>query len=177
VCSSDLYVTADEASTRYKNASVFYKDRGNIWIGNGPFYLYSVKPTEKIITIRKFTAFTDDSAKWARFSEARIPTVAITGPSRVTVGQAAEFTVNVTFKKDAYPMKDIDAVKFLVVDATGTLALSADAKAVKDGQWTAALTADQTNKLATGSNRLEVIVVSKLVAIPATESATFVTIK
>jgi peptide/nickel transport system substrate-binding protein len=171
------YVTADEAATRYKNASQWYKDRGNLWICNGPFYLYSVKPTEKIVTIRKFAGLTDDSAKWARFAEAQIPTVAVTGPSRVTVGQAAEFTVNVTFKNAPYAMKDIDAVKFLVVDATGNLALSADAKAVKDGQWTASLTADQTNKLATGSNRLEVIVVSRLVAIPASEAMSFVTIK
>lgn len=171
------YVTADEASTRYKNASAFYKQYNHLWIGNGPYFLYSVKPTEKIVTVRKFTSFADDSEKWARFSEAKIPTVALSGPSRVTVGQAADFTVNVNFKKDAYPTKDLEGVKFLVVDATGNLALSADAKAVKDGQWTATLTADQTNKLATGSNRLEVIVVSKLVAIPAAESMQFVTVK
>jgi peptide/nickel transport system substrate-binding protein len=171
------YVTADEASARYKNASAFYKDRTHLWICNGPFYLYSVKPTEKIITVRKFTSFTDDSAKWSRFSEARIPAVAIAGPTRVTIGQAAQFTVTVTFKTAPYPMKDIDAVKFLVVDATGNMALSADAKAVKDGEWTAALTPEQTNKLATGSNRLEVVVVSKLVAVPASESLQFVTIK
>jgi peptide/nickel transport system substrate-binding protein len=171
------YVTADEAATRYKNASAFYKQYGHLWIGNGPFYLYSVKPTEKVVTIRKFASFADDSTKWARFSEPKTPTAAITGPNRVTVGQAADFTINVNFKKDPYPMKDIDAVKFLVVDATGNLAVSGDAKAVKDGQWTATLTADQTSKLATGSNRLEVIVVSKLVAIPAAESLQFVTIK
>ena len=171
------YVTADEAATRYKNAAAFDKQYGHLWICNGPFYLYSVKPTEKIITIRKFASFTDDSSKWARFSEARTPAVAVTGPSRVTVGQTAQFTVAVTFKNDPYPMKDIDAVKFLVVDATGNVAFSSEAKAVKDGQWTIGLTADQTNKLATGSNRLEVIVVSKLVAIPASESLQFVTIK
>lgn len=171
------FVTADEASSRYKAANTFYKDRGHIWIGNGPFYLYSVKPTEKIVSVRKFAGFTDAADKWARFSEARTPTVAVSGPNRVTVGQAAQFTINVNFKKDPYPVKDIDAVKFLVVDATGNLAFSADAKAVKDGQWTADLTADQSNKLAAGSNRLEVIVVSKLVAIPAAESLSFVTVK
>lgn len=171
------YVTADEAATRYKNASAFYKQYNHMWIGNGPYLLNSVRPTEKVVTLRKFASFTDDSEKWARFSEARIPTVALTGPTRVTVGQVADFTVNVTFKNTPYLTKDLDAIKFLVVDATGNLALSADAKAVKDGQWTASLTADQTNKLATGSNRLEVIVVSKLVAIPASESLQFVTIK
>jgi peptide/nickel transport system substrate-binding protein len=171
------YLASGEVAARYKNAAAFYKDRGHLWIGNGPFYLYSVRPTEKILTIRKFADFTDNSNKWARFAEAKTPTVAIAGPNRVTVGQAATYTVNVTFKKDPYAMKDVDAVKFLIVDATGALALSAEAKAVKDGEWTIALTADQTNKLATGSNRLEVIVVSKLVAIPASEALQFVTIK
>ncbi len=171
------YITADEATTRYKNAAAYLKQYGNLWIGNGPFFLYSVKPTEKIVTIRKFTGFTDDSTKWARFAEPKTVTVAVAGPNRVTVGQAAEYTFNVTFKKDPYAMKDIEAVKYLVVDANGALALSADAKAVKDGQWTATLTADQTSKLATGSNRLEVIVVSKLIAIPGTESFQFVTVK
>jgi hypothetical protein len=95
----------------------------------------------------------------------------------VTVGQAADFTVKVTFKDKPYATKDIDFVKFLVIDATGNIALTAPAKAVKDGEWTASLTADQTSKLATGSNRVEVVVVSKLVAMPVFESLTFVTIK
>lgn len=171
------YITADEAKTRYANLEKFSKERSHLWVGNGPFYLYSVRPTEKIVTIRKFADFKDDASKWARFAEAKIPTVAIAGPSRVTVGQAAQFTVNVTFKKDPYANKDIDFVKFLVIDANGNLAFSAEAKAVKDGQFTADLTVDQSNKLAAGSNRLEAIVVSKVVAIPTSESFAFVTIK
>jgi len=171
------FVTADEAAARYKNLAAFYKDRGHFWLGDGPFYLYQVRPTEKIVTLRKFADFPDPADKWLRFAEAQIPVAAVSGPNRVTVGQAADFTVKVTFKDKPYATKDIDFVKFLVIDATGNIALTAPAKAVKDGEWTASLTADQTNKLATGSNRIEVVVVSKLVAMPVFESLTFVTIK
>ncbi|MBI5653370.1 MAG: hypothetical protein HZC40_23430 [Chloroflexi bacterium] len=101
----------------------------------------------------------------------------VSGPTRVTVGQAADFSVKVTFKNQPYAAKDIDFVKFILVDATGNLALSGNATTVKDGEWAVKLTADQTNKLAAGSNRLEAIAVSKLVAIPGSESVQFVTIK
>jgi len=85
--------------------------------------------------------------------------------------------VNVSFKDKPYATKDLEGVKFLVIDATGNVALSGEAKAVKDGQWTAALTAEQTNKLSAGSNQLLVIAASKLVAIPTSESISFVTLK
>ncbi|MBM3134047.1 MAG: ABC transporter substrate-binding protein [Chloroflexi bacterium] len=171
------FVTADEAAARYKNLAAFYKDRGHFWISNGPFYVHTVRPTEKIITVRKFADFPDAADKWLRFAEPQFATAAVSGPTRVTVGQKAEFSVKVTFKDKPYATKDLDFVKFLVLDATGNIALVAEAKAVKDGEWTAALTAEQTNKLAAGSNRLEVIVASKLVAVPTFESFTFVTVK
>lgn len=160
------YTTADEAMARAKNLVAFYQKYNHFWVGNGPFYLYSVKPTEKVFTIRKFADFGDPSDKWARFSEPRLATVAITGPSRVTVGQAADFSINVTFKDKPYAMADVDFVKFLVVDANNNVAFAAEAKAVKDGQWTATLTADQSAKLTAGSNQLTAIVSSKVVAIP-----------
>ncbi len=171
------YVTKDEIAARYKNLGAFYKDRGHFWVGNGPFYLHQVRPTEKQMTLRKFADFADNADKWNRFAEPMLPVVAVSGPSRVTVGQAAEFSAKVTFKNQPYAVKDIDFVKWVLVDANGALALSGEAKSVKDGEWTVALTADQTGKLAAGSNRLEVIAVSKSVAIPASESAQFVTLK
>jgi len=171
------YVTAAEAKTRYENLSKFYKERGHFWVGDGPFYLHQVRPTEKQVILRKFADFADPADRWLRFAEAPIPVAAVSGPSRVTIGQKAEFNIKITFKNQPYAMKDIDFVKFLVIDATGNLALTANAKAVKDGEWLAELTADQTSKLAAGSNRLEVVVVSKLVAKPTFESMSFVTVK
>ncbi len=171
------YITADEAASRYKAAAAFVKDRGHFWIANGPFLVHSVRTTEKIVSIRKFTDFAESVAQWTRFSEPKLATVAVSGPSRVTAGQPTSFSVKITFKNQPYETKDIDFVKFLVIDATGNVAFSADAKAVKDGEFSVDLTADQTNKLAAGSNRLQVIAVSKVVAIPASESFTFVTLK
>ena len=57
------------------------------------------------------------------------------------------------------------------------MAFSGNATAAANGEWTISLTADQTNKLAAGSNRLEAIVVSKVVAKPSFESLSFVTLK
>ncbi|MBI3915336.1 MAG: ABC transporter substrate-binding protein [Chloroflexi bacterium] len=171
------FVTADEAKARYGNLDKFYKERGHFWVGNGPFYLHQVRSTEKILTLRKWAEFPDVGDKWARFAAPQISTVAVSGPTRVTSGQAAEFSVKVTYKNQPYAQKDIDFVKFILVDATGNVGLSGDAKAVKDGEWAVSLTAAQTNALAAGSNRLEVVAVSKLVAIPTSESFTFVTLK
>jgi peptide/nickel transport system substrate-binding protein len=172
------YVTADEAANRNKNLAAFSKDRGHLWVQNGPFYLHSVKPTEKIVTIRKFADFADSADKWSRFAQAKISTAAVAGPSRVTVGQAAQFTVDVSFNKAPYPANEIDFVKFVVVDGKGNVAFSGEAKAgAKAGQYTVDLTAEQTTKLDAGSNRLEVIVASKVVAIPTSESLNFVTVK
>ncbi|MCX7838839.1 MAG: ABC transporter substrate-binding protein [Anaerolineae bacterium] len=171
------YVTAAEAKTRYENLSKFYRDRNHFWVGDGPFYLHQVRPTEKQVIIRKFADFTDPADRWLRFAAAPSPAVAVSGPSRVTSGQKAEFNIKVTFKNQPYATKDLDFVKFLVIDATGNLAFTGEAKAVKDGDWVAELTADQTNKLAAGSNRLEVIVVSKLIAKPEFASMSFVTVK
>lgn len=171
------FVTAAEAKTRYENLSKFYKERGHFWVGDGPFYIHQVRPTEKQVILRKFADFSDPADRWLRFAAAPIPDAAVSGPSRVTVGQKAEFNIKITFKNQPYATKDLDFVKFLVIDATGNLAFTGNAKAVKDGEWVAELTADQTNKLAAGSNRLEVVVVSKLVAKPTFASASFVTVK
>jgi len=171
------FVTADEAKARYTALDKWYKDRGHFWLGTGPFYLYQVRPTEKIVTLRKYADFPDPADKWLRFAEAPIPVAAVSGPSRVTIGQAADFAIKVTFKNQPYATNDLDFVKFLVIDATGNLVLTAQAKPVKDGEWVASLTADQTSKLAAGSNRIEVIVVSKRVVMPVFESMSFVTVK
>jgi peptide/nickel transport system substrate-binding protein len=96
---------------------------------------------------------------------------------QVQIGSSATFDVEVTFKGEPYAVKDIDFVKFLVFDAQGQLALVGEAQAVHDGLWRVALSPEQTAQLAAGGNRLEVIVVSKLVSIPSTDETTFVTVQ
>jgi hypothetical protein len=62
-----------------------------------------------------------------------------------------------------------------VFDTRGNLAFAQNAEAVRDGEWRAALTSEQTARLEVGSNRLEVIFVSRAVSIPSFESMTFIT--
>ena len=81
----------------------------------------------------------------------------------------------VYFKDEAYPAAEIASVAYLVFDATGALAGKGAAEAVADGQYKVTLPAELTSKLAAGSNKLEVAVVSKVVSVPAFGAFEFVT--
>jgi hypothetical protein len=96
-----------------------------------------------------------------------LATAAVTGPARIRPGAAANFDVRVTTAGRPYPVRDIERVRFLLFDARGELALTGDATAVRDGAWRINLTAAQTGRLAVGTARIEVVVVSRLVSIPA----------
>lgn len=171
------FITPEEAKERYRLLGEWYNAHKHFWIGNGPFFLDSVHPVEKNIVIKRFADFPDGPEKWLRFSEPRIADVDISGPIEVKIGDTATFDVQVTFKGEPYAVKDIDFVKFLVFDATGQLTLVGEAEVVHDGLWRVALSPEQTAQLASGGNRLQVIVVSKLVSIPSTEETTFVTVQ
>ncbi len=171
------YISAEEAQGRYAALGDWYEQRGHFWVGQGPFYLESVYTVEKIITVRRSEVFPDAPDKWIRFSEPRIAKVEVSGPKRVEVGAGVEFQVNITFAGDPYPAEDVKFVKFLVVDARGELALVGDAAAVGNGVWRISLTREQTAGLAVGSNRLEVVVASKVVSLPVFAAATFVSIQ
>ena len=72
-------------------------------------------------------------------------------------------------------MDDIDAINYLVFDATGAMVAQGSAEGVEDGVWQVVLGSDVTGALAEGSNRLDIVAVSKLVAIPTLASYEFVT--
>lgn len=169
------YIRKEEVRERYQNLEKWYKEKGHFWVGMGPFYLESVHPVEKIIVLRKFPDFPDPQEKWLRFTEPMIPEVEASGPARVSIGKGVEFQVEVTFKGKAYPAESIDFVRYLVFDAFGELVLDGQASPVGEGRWQIVLAPEQTRRLMPGSNRLEVIVVSKLVSIPSFESLTFAT--
>jgi peptide/nickel transport system substrate-binding protein len=135
-----------------------------------------VYPTEKNVVIRRFDRFPDPPDKWQRFIEPQIPEVNISGPARITSGQVAQFQVAVTFQGVPYAMDDIELARFLVLDARGELVVVADAQPQSDGLWEVALTPEQTADLETGSTRLEVVVVSRLVSIPTFATFSIVTI-
>jgi peptide/nickel transport system substrate-binding protein len=169
------YVTADEAAARYANLQAWYDLKKAFWIGNGPYYLDGVFPTENTVTVANNPKFTDLSNKWDRFGEPKMATVEVDGPANVTIGQSADFDVMVYYKDEAYPAAEIDSVSYLVFDATGALAGKGEAEAVADGQYKVTLSDELTATLAAGSNKLEVAVVSKVVSVPAFGAFEFVT--
>jgi len=81
----------------------------------------------------------------------------------------------VTFNGDAYPSAEITGVKWLLFDANQALVGSGDGVLVTDGQYQVTLPKDVSAKLVAGSNKLEVVVTSLLVAIPTFGTLEFVT--
>ncbi len=168
-------VSADEARQRYTFLTHWRTGRGHFWIGMGPFQIQRVSPVEKIVELRRFPRFPDPSTKWLRFGEPKIPAVAASGPRSVKVGSEAAFEVRITFRDQPYPAAEIEDVKYLLFDARGQLAAQGAAQRAGD-VWRVVLTPAVTGRLAPGSNRLEVVVVSKVVSIPAFSSVSFTTL-
>jgi peptide/nickel transport system substrate-binding protein len=169
------FVTADEATQRFENLNEWHRARGHFWVGTGPWYLERAFPVEGTVILQRNAAYPDMADKWLGFSEAMLADIDIDGPDRVTIGSEAAYDVYVTFQDEPYPIADVIEVKFLVFDAAGELAYVGVAEAVEDGLWQVVLDADVTGNLEVGSNRLEVAVVSKTVALPSFYSITFVT--
>jgi peptide/nickel transport system substrate-binding protein len=169
------YITAEEASSRYANLAEWNRTRGHFWIGTGPFYLERAFPVEGTVILQRNTAYPDPADKWDRFAAPPVPQVELDGPTRVTVGESATFDVFIEFEGQPYPVDDIREVKYLVLDATNALIHVGEATAEADGVWSFTLDEDVTAALEAGSNRLEVVAVSYLIAFPGTDSLLFVT--
>jgi peptide/nickel transport system substrate-binding protein len=169
------YISADEAAERYANLRDWYDTYGHFWVGTGVFYLERAFPVEKTVVLRRNEDHPDASDKWARFSAPAIADIEIDGSTRVTIGEEATFDVFVDFAGEPYSMDEISEVKYLLFDANGALAEVGVAEAVEDGLWEITLSAETTGALEAGSNRLEVVVVSRLVALPSFTDLQFVT--
>ena len=169
------WVDDDEIQTRMDNLAEWHRRRGHFWVGTGPWWLERAFPVEGTVVMRRFVDYPDMADKWAIFAEAPIAEVDLDGPANVTIGQEAVYDVFVDFAGEPYPLADIVEVKYLVIDATGNVAHVGEAVGVEDGLFELVLDADVTGNLEAGSNRLEVVVVSELVAVPSTDALTFVT--
>jgi peptide/nickel transport system substrate-binding protein len=169
------YVTREEVTRRYEALGQWRRERGHFWVGNGPFYVHSVHPVEKNVVVRRAEGHLTTDERWLAFTRPRIAEIDVSGPSRTERGARAEFPIKVAVRGEPYPRKEVEFVKFLVFDARGRLAFTQEAEAVRDGEWRAILTPEQTGQLDVGSNRLEVVVVSRAVSIASSDSFTFVT--
>jgi len=170
------FITEEEAAARWENYQDWHRRKGHFWIGTGPYYLEKAFPIEGTVILRHNPDYPDAANKWARFGEPRIAEVELDGPGRVDIGQEAIFEAFVDFGGAPYPNADISEVKYLVFDATGTLAAEGVAEPVEDGHYQIALTPDLTGQLEAGANRLEVVVVPSVVSVPTFQDFEFVTV-
>lgn len=169
------YVTAEDAAARYANLSEFARRYGHYYIGTGPYFLQGVFPVEGQAVLAHNDAYPDPANRWSGFAAPPLSVIEIDGPSRVAPGEEAVFDVFVDYFAGPYAVDDIDNVTYLLFDATGAQVEAGVAEAVEDGLWQVTLSAETTGALEAGSNRLEVVVVSKLVAIPSLGTYQFVT--
>ncbi|NLJ75059.1 MAG: ABC transporter substrate-binding protein [Firmicutes bacterium] len=172
----DDYISEEEMQNRYANAKRWYEEKGHFWIGDGPMYLEKVYPVEKIVHLKRNTAYSEPADKWSMFDEPRIADVVVSGPARVKGGETAVFEVDVTFKDEPYALDDMKEVKFIVLDASGNVALSGFGEGMADGKFEIVLSEEETKNLPVGSNTLEVIALPKLVGGATFGQHTFVTL-
>ncbi len=170
-----MYVTPEEAAARYANLDAFYGQYGHFWVGTGPYILSQVFLVEKQAVLVNNPNYIDLSDKWAGFAEPKIASAEIDGLARVTVGTEAAFDVFVTFAGEAYPADEIASVKYILYNAAGDIVEVGEAAPVADGQYSVTLSAETTNALGAGSNKLEVAVVAIPVSVPAFATFEFVT--
>ncbi len=169
------YITAEDAAARYANLAEFARRYGHYYVSTGPYFLSGVFPVEGQAVLSNYAAHPDLASRFSGFAAPAFPVTEIDGPARVTIGEEAAFDVFIDVFDGPYPVDDIDAVNYLVFGADGTLVAEGSAEAVEDGVWQVVLGSDVTGGLAEGSNRLDIVVVSKLVAIPGLSSYEFVT--
>ncbi len=169
------FIPPDEIAARWANLAEWKRTRGHFWVGTGAFYLERAFPVEGTVILQRNPNYPDSADRWARFSAPAIAEVEVEGPARVTIGDEAVVDVWVTFQGEPYAQADISEVKYLVFDAENNLAQTGLAEAVEDGHWQVKLSGETTGKLAAGSNRLEIVTVSKRVALPTFSELLFVT--
>ena len=171
------YITPEDAVARYQAAKDFYAKYDHFMVGNGPYILGEVYLTEKVATLINNPDYIDLSDRWARFSTPKMAEVEVDGEGSVTVGSEIVFDVFVTFAGEAYPGEEIKEVKGLLYDATGAIVAVLDAEFVEDGYYTVTVPADVSGKMEAGAGKVDIVVVSKVVAIPTFFTFEFVTVK
>ena len=171
------YVSEDDAAQAYANLAEFARRYGHYYLGTGPYFLQGVFPVEGQAILAHNPEHPDATNRWDRFGPPAIAEVEIDGSGRVTIGEEAMFDVFIDNKGtgEPYAVADITSVQYLLFDASNNLVENGQAEADSDGLWTVTLSADTTSALAEGSNRLDIVVISNLVALPSLGEFPFVT--
>jgi peptide/nickel transport system substrate-binding protein len=170
-----MYITADEAATRYANLQEWFRRYGHFWVNSGPYFLQKAFPVEGTLILQHNPEYPYMADRWSQFASAPVPEVLVDGVDRVSIGEEAVFDVFVDLNGEPYPTADLSVVRYLVFDATGELVEVGDGVAVEDGYFTVTLSAETTGALAEGSNQLAVIVVSSRALVPVRDTFQFVT--
>jgi peptide/nickel transport system substrate-binding protein len=169
------YISEEEAAAAYANLAEFARRYGHYYLGTGPYFLQGVFTVEGQAVLAQNPDHPDASNRWDRFGPPAVPEIEIDGPGRVTIGEEAVFDVFIDALGEPYAVNDISKVTYLLFDAENNLVEEGEAVADSDGLWTLTLSADSTAELAEGSNRLDVIVASNLVALANLAEFPFVT--
>jgi peptide/nickel transport system substrate-binding protein len=169
------YITPEDAAARYTNLAEFARRYSHYYLGTNLYFLQGVFPVEGQAILQRYEPYPDAADRFAAFSAPALAEVEVDGPGLVSSGEEAVFDVFVDVFGGPYPVDDIDSVTYLLFDATGAQVETGTAEAVEDGLWQVTLSGETTGALEAGSNTLEVVVVSKLVALPSLGSIDFVT--
>ncbi len=169
------YLSDDEITSRYNNLAEFARRYGHYYLGTNTYYLQGVFPVEGQAILERYEPHPDAANRWSQFSAAALAEIEIDGDSRVTIGDEAVFDIFIDGLGEPYAIDDINNVTYLLFDATGAQVGTGAAEALADGEWQVVLDGDTTSALPEGSNRIEVVVVSNIVALPSLGSFEFVT--
>ncbi|MFN2135251.1 MAG: ABC transporter substrate-binding protein [Candidatus Promineifilaceae bacterium] len=169
------YLTPEEAEQAYSNLEEFARRYGHYYLGTGPYFLQGVFTVEGQAILANNPDHPDAANRWDRFGPPAVAEVEIDGPGRVTIGQEATFDVYVDALGEPYAVEDVNNVTYLLFDAAGNLVEQGDAAADSDGLWVVTLSANTTGALPEGSNRLDIVVNSKIVALASLTEFPFVT--
>jgi peptide/nickel transport system substrate-binding protein len=171
------YVTPEEAEARYTNLKAFYAAHKHIVLGTGPYYIDEVFPVETTVTVARNENYPFRADQFSGFSEPKMMTMSVDGPTAVVAGEEALFDITINFKDKPYAASDMDKVSYTLFNTSGEASASGTAELVTDGQYKVVLSKDVTAKLDSGTAKLTVAAASKAVSLPAFETVEFVVTK
>ena len=178
------YLEEGELDSRLANLQTWFNKYGHLWIGTGPYYLEAANHNLGTLTLQQFPEHPDPADRWTEFADSPIPTVQIIGPDSIELGGEAVYDIFVTQGTQAttgqlslqgiglrsgepYPSEDIERVDYLLV-GQNKVYLSGQAAFVEEGHYQVVVDKDTVSMLPGGAIQLEVVVVSKRVAITST---------